>query len=176
MSFTYRDAGVADAAEVQAVFIESFDGVFRHLYDPADYDYFIAKLGVDAFARELADPAYAFRVAETGGRIVGFCKLGPPSLPYDPSGRTCIELRQLYLLDEAKGTGIAATLTDWAVAEARRRGAVELWLSVFSDNHRARRFYAARGFAEVGEFKYMVGNHADDEILCQLKLDARAHG
>ena len=84
----------------------------------------------------------------------------------------CIELRQLYLLDEAKGTGIALALTDWAVAEARRRGAVELWLSVFSDNPRARRFYERYGFKEVGEFKFMVGNHADDEFLCRLKLDA----
>ncbi len=45
-----------------------------------------------------------------------------------------------------------------------------MWLSVFSDNHRARRFYAARDFVEVGTFKYMVGNHADDEFLCRRML------
>ena len=104
------------------------------------------------------------------GRLAGYCKLGPPSLPYDPEGRRCIELRQLYLLDSAKGTGIADVLTGWAIAEAKRRGAEDLWLSVFSANPRARRFYARHGFEEAGEFKFMVGNHADDEFLCRLRL------
>ena len=170
MSPTYRDGAPADAATVRAVYLESFDAIFRHLYAPDDYDAFIDGQSEAAFAAQLGDPAYPFRLAEIDGRLVGFCKLGPPSLPYDPAGRTCIELRQLYLLDQAKGTGVALALTDWAVAEARRRGAAELWLSVFSDNPRARRFYARYGFEEVGEFKFMVGNHADDEFLCRLKL------
>ena len=35
---------------------------------------------------------------------------------------------------------------DWALDEARRRGARQLYLSVFIDNHRARRFYERYGF------------------------------
>ena len=170
MTVSYRDAVPADAATVRPVYIESFDAIFKHLYAPEDYDIFIGGQSEAAFAAQLGDPAYPFRLAFMDERLVGFCKLGPPSLPYDPAGRTCIELRQLYLLDEAKGTGIALELTDWAVAEARGRGAAELWLSVFSDNPRARRFYARYGFEEMGEFKFMVGNHADDEFLCRLKL------
>ena len=172
MSVTYRDGVTGDAAAVQGVYVESFDGMFRHLYADEDYQAFIAGQNVDAFRDQLADPAYAFRLAEIDGRLVGFCKLGPPSLPYDPAGRGCIELRQVYLLEDAKGTGVGVTLIDWAIAEAKRRGKVELWLSVFGDNHRARRLYARYGFEEVMPFKFMVGNHADDEFLCRLKLDA----
>ncbi len=170
MTATYRDACTADAAAIRAVYVESFDAIFRHLYAPADYDAFMAGHSEAAFAAQIGDEAYAFRVAEVDGRMVGYCKLGPPSLPYDPAGRRCIELRQLYLLEIAKGTGVAAALMDWTVVEARRRGAEDIWLSVFSDNPRARRFYARYGFEEVGEFKFMVGNHADDEFLCQLRL------
>ncbi|QXQ06306.1 GNAT family N-acetyltransferase [Sphingosinicellaceae bacterium] len=171
MTATYRDGTVDDAAAVRAVYIESFDGMFRHLYAAEDYNAFIAGQGEETFRGQLGDPAYAFRLAEDDGRLVGFCKLGPPSLPYDPVGRGCIELRQLYLLEAAKGTGIGVVLMDWALAEARRRGNAELWLSVFGDNHRARRLYARYGFEEVRPFKFMVGNHADDELLCRLKLD-----
>ena len=170
MTAVTRDACVADAAAIRAVYVESFDRVFRHLYAPADYDAFMAGHTEDVFARQLDDEAYAFRVAEAGGRLVGYAKLGPPSLPYDPEGRRCIELRQLYLLEDAKGTGTAAALMDWTLLEARRRGAEEMWLSVFSQNPRARRFYARYGFEEVGEFKFMVGSHADDEYLCRLRL------
>lgn len=170
MSVTYRAATPADAAAVHATYLESFDAIFRHLYVPADYDAFIAGQSAAVFRDQLGDPAYACHLAEAGERLVGFVKLGPPSLPYDPGGRASIELRQLYLLEVAKGTGVAVTLLDWSVAEARRRGAVDLWLSVFSENQRARRFYARHGFAEVGAFKFMVGTHADDEILCRKTL------
>ena len=44
-----------------------------------------------------------------GDEAVGYAKLGPPSLPFEPTG-TPIELRQFYLRKAAQGTGLAATL------------------------------------------------------------------
>lgn len=170
MNATYRDPCAADAAAIQAVYVESFDAIFRHLYAAADYDLFMAGHSVDAFAGQIADEAYAFRVAESDGRMVGYCKLGPPSLPYDPEGRRCIELRQLYLLEAAKGTGVAGALMDWTIVEAKRRGAEDIWLSVYSENHRAQRFYDRYGFEKAGDFEFMVGNHADPEFLYRLRL------
>lgn len=170
MSPGYRDATAADAPAIRAVYLESFNAVFQHLYAVEDYDAFIAGQTEATFRAQLEDRAYAFRLAQAANGPVGFCKLGPPSLPYDPAGRTCIELRQLYLLDAAQGTGVANALMAWAFDEARARGAAEMWLSVFSGNPRARRFYARHGFEEVGQFKFMVGNHADDEYLCRRRL------
>ena len=42
---------------------------------------------------------------------------------------------------------------DWALDEARRRGAEELYLTVYTDNHRARRFYERYGFEAVGPLR-----------------------
>jgi RimJ/RimL family protein N-acetyltransferase len=84
--------------------------------------------------------------------------------------RPAILLDQLYLLSAHKGTGIACELMDWTLAEAARRSAQELYLTVFTENHRARRFYARYGFEEVGPYTYMVGNHADDDIIMRLAL------
>ena len=53
---------------------------------------------------------------------------------------------------------------------ARRRGAGEIYLSVFVDNHRARRFYERYGFEPVGRYDFMVGTHADEDIIMRLKL------
>ncbi len=167
---TYRDACTADAAAIRAVYVESFDAIFRHLYAAEDYDAFMAGHDEAAFAGQIANEAYAFRVAESDGRMVGYAKLGPPSLPYDPEGRRCIELRQLYLLETAKGSGIAGALMDWTIVEARRRGAEDIWLSVYSENYRAQRFYDRYGFQQMGAFEFMVGNHADPEFLCRLRL------
>ena len=57
-----------------------------------------------------------------------------------------------------------------ALDEARRRGGAHLQLTVYVDNHRARRFYDRRGFAEVGRYDFMVGNHADEDIIMRKPL------
>ena len=66
--------------------------------------------------------------------------------------------------------GIAATLMDWALEEGRRRGKAHMQLSVYVDNHRARRFYEKRGFVEVGHYQFKVGNHIDDDRVMRVAL------
>jgi RimJ/RimL family protein N-acetyltransferase len=38
-------------------------------------------------------------------------------------------------------------------------------LSVYVDNHRARRFYERHGFEPVGRYDFMVGSHADEDLI-----------
>jgi ribosomal protein S18 acetylase RimI-like enzyme len=84
--------------------------------------------------------------------------------------RPALLLDQLYVLKEHHGAGIAQALMDWAFAEAGRRGAEELYLTVFVDNHRARRFYDRLGFEAVGRYDFMVGSHADEDIIMRKSL------
>jgi diamine N-acetyltransferase len=165
----YRDAAVADADALAALFAASFSDTFGHLYDPADLASFLADQSPADWARELADPAFAVRVAESDGAMIGFAKLGPPHLPF-VSGPGAIELRQLYILTPWHGRGVAACLTDWLIASARSRRASDLFLSVFVDNHRAQRFYQRYGFEAIGPYTFMVGNHADEDIVMRLAL------
>jgi RimJ/RimL family protein N-acetyltransferase len=56
------------------------------------------------------------------------------------------------------------------VAEAKRGGLSELYLTVYIDNHRARRFYERYGFVPVGSYEFMVGSHVDEDIIMKLSL------
>ena len=96
-------------------------------------------------------------------------RLGPCSLPIETDARA-IELRQLYVLKEHHGGGIADELAHWAIEEARRRGFEELYLTVYIDNQRARRFYDRYGFEAVGRYDFMVGSHADEDIIMRKRL------
>jgi len=165
----YRDATIEDAAAIDALFRRSFADTFAHLYDPADLAAFFAEFTEAGWRRELADPGFAFRLAEEAGPLAGYAKVGPLSLPAEPAG-PAVELRSFYLLRRWHGAGIAPVLMDWVLTEARRRGAGELYLSVFVDNHRAKRFYARYGFEAVGPYVFMVGNQADEDIIMRLKL------
>ena len=85
-------------------------------------------------------------------------------------GKRVIELKQLYTDPGLTGQGVGALLLDWARAEAFRRGADEIQLSVWNQNEGAQRFYARHGFAKVGDTTFRVGNHIDEEFVFALLL------
>jgi len=164
MTVTYRDATVADAAVLQQLFAASFVETFGHLYRSPDLQEFLDTNSLDKWQDSLAEAQIAIRVAEINGGLAGFVELAPKKLPYETSA-TAIELRRLYLRSSAHGRGIADELMKWALQEANARGAQEIVLSVYVDNHRARRFYERYGFEAVGRYDFMVGSHADEDLI-----------
>ena len=164
----FRDAGPADAAAIDRIFRTSFCDTFAHIYREEDLHAFLADFTLEAWEAELADTTFAFRIAEAG-EPAGFVKLAPLKLPVETDA-PAIELRQLYVLKEHHGAGIAAQLMDWAFGEARRRGAEELYLTVYVENHRARRFYQRYNFVPVGRYDFMVGSHVDEDIILRKSL------
>jgi GNAT superfamily N-acetyltransferase len=169
MSVSYRNATVRDADALSALGTATFVATFGHLYQPNDLAIFLQNHDPEVWTKELADPAFAVRVAELDGKMVGYAKLGPPHLPFEPRGEAA-ELRQLYVLEEMKGQGIAQALIEWIIEQARQRRADNLYLSVFTENHRARRFYEKYGFEPEGTYAFMVGTHADEDIVMRLAL------
>jgi ribosomal protein S18 acetylase RimI-like enzyme len=164
MNVTYRDAMPDDAPALAELFAQSFVDTFGHLYRPDDLAQFLAANTEAAWRGELDDAEVAMRVAERDGELIGFADVGPKKLPFD-AREPVVELRRLYLRKDAHGSGVAHRLMDWVLEEAARRGARELLLSVYVDNHRARRFYERYGFETVGRYDFMVGNHADDDLI-----------
>ena len=167
MTPTYRDAGAADLPAIDRLFRASFAATFGHLYAPADLQAFFARFTPEAWAERLA--TNRFRLAEVGGEPVGYAQLGTVTMPTEhvPGDR---ELRQLYLAEHAKGTGVADALMRWTIDAARAEGAATLFLSVYVDNARAIRFYDRYGFRDVGAYAFMVGDHEDEDRIMRLDL------
>ncbi|QDP19770.1 GNAT family N-acetyltransferase [Sphingomonas xanthus] len=166
---SYRIARTDDAQALAELGAATFTATFGHLYRAEDLAIFLQNHSPAAWRKELGDPAFEVKVAEAGGRMVGYAKLGPPHLPFEPRGEAA-ELRQLYVIEEMKGSGVAHELIRWVIERARVRHADHLYLSVFTDNHRARRFYEKLGFEAEGTYHFMVGDHADEDIVMRLQL------
>lgn len=169
MTIRYRIASIADSAALADLGARTFTHTFGHLYQSSDLEIFLQNHTPANWDKELGDPAFEVRVAELDDRLVGYVKLGPPHLPFEPRGEAA-ELRQLYVVEELKGKGVADELIRWVIDRARDKRADYLYLSVFTDNHRARRFYEKYGFEPEGTYAFMVGTHADEDIVMRLKL------
>lgn len=165
----WRDAGPDDAATLSAIGRQSFVETFGHLYSPENLAAFLENHEPEKWREELADPRFAVRLGYVDGVNAAYIKLGPPSLPFTPP-KDSIELRQFYILRPWQGAGLAPAMMDWALEEARRRGARDIYLSVFTENNRARRFYDKQRFEPVGRYDFMVGTHADEDIVMKRAL------
>lgn len=166
----YRDAVPADGPELAQMARRSFTDTFGTLYRQEDLALFLDQaFGSSGLPADLTDRAYRVRVATEHGRIVGYCKVGPVTFPGEWP-ETAMELHQLYILSDHHGAGLAPVLMDWALDAMRAQGASEVILSVYVDNHRARRFYERYGFEEIGQYTFKVGSHEDDDRLMRLKL------
>lgn len=166
----YRSATPADAAELGAVAARAYTETFVGLYRQGDLDTFLeTAFGPAGLQAHVSDPTYTIRLACAGDTIVGFAKLGPVVFPGDWPERA-IELHQLYVVAEHLGSGVGPALMDWAIDTARAGGGSDLLLSVYVDNHRAKRFYARYGFADVGRYDFAVGRTIDEDRIMRLTL------
>jgi diamine N-acetyltransferase len=166
----YRDAAPADGDELAQVARRIFTETFGTLYRQEDLKTYLDEAyGADGLVGVLDDPDYVVRLATVRGAIVGYCTLGPVAFPGEWTPTTT-ELHNLYILGPWQGSGIAQVLMDWGLDWARGQGATDVLLSVYVDNHRARRFYERYGFVEIGKYAFMVGGHEDDDRIMRLTL------
>jgi GNAT superfamily N-acetyltransferase len=171
MNLVYRNATPGDAAALAGIGAQTFVETFGHLYKAEDLAAFLEIHTEASWAKELADPDLAVLLVEDGANPVAYAKVGPRSLPYEPDS-DAMDLRQFYIVQPWLGAGIAPRMMDWVLDQAKARGAGEICLSVWSENERAKRFYARCGFTYVCPYHFMVGEQADEDEIWRLKLTA----
>jgi len=167
VDITYRVPTLDDIESLAALGSGTFVETFGDLYAPEDLNAFLKEAySVRAIRADIENPLRQYLVAEDDGVMAGYCKIGDGvSLDYDPQGKKVTELKQLYLLPDYFGRGIADHMMQWAEERARKLGADEMLLSVFSENFRAQKFYKRHGFAFHADTIFMVGGHEDHEFL-----------
>ena len=95
MSVYYRGAIAADAGALADIGARTFTHTFGHLYQPDDLEIFLQNHSPENWQKELGDPAFEVRVAECDGSLVGYAKLGPPHLPFEPRGEAAGPMQRM---------------------------------------------------------------------------------
>ena len=172
MSFVIRRAVRDDAEALSRIAIQTFTDTFGHMYPDEDLqDFLRTNYAVDECAKLLADDRYAVWLLEDDGAAIGHALAGSCGLPHADVKPEHGELKRLYLLPQAQNGGWGARLFDTALAWLERDGPRTIWISVWSQNLGAQRFYARWGFAKVAEYEFPVGRVRDHEFM--FRRDAR---
>ena len=171
MSTTIRRATLEDATALAELGATTFVEAFGQLYVQEDLQAFLDQShSVAAYAQVLANPDYALwiaeRLAEDGmPRAIGYAQAGPCGLPHADVRSGDGELKRLYLLKGEQNGGVGRALFDQALAWLERDGPRPLWISVWSENLGAQRFYGRYGFEFAGEYDFIVGEQRDREFI-----------
>ena len=161
-----RRALPTDAAVLAELGAQTFIESFGHLYSQDDLQAFLAEShAATAYAKLLESPLYALWLAEADGEAIGYALAGPCGLPHEDAKAEDGELKRLYVSSTAQGSGVGAKLFEQALDWLEMNGPRTLWISVWSENYGAQRFYGRYGFEKAGEYEFIVGQQRDHEFM-----------
>ncbi len=165
MTWRLRRAEPGDAPALSLVASATFLDTYATVLTGADIvAHCTAKNSIAAFETWLSDPATIVTLAEyePGHAPIGYTVLTAADFPTEP-GPADIELRRIYLLKQAQGTGLGAALMALALEDATAAGRTRVLLGVWDQNTRARAFYERQGFKVIGARQFTVGTTLHDD-------------
>lgn len=172
-----RRATVDDAHTVSRIAVRTFTEGFGHLYADDDLQAFLRdNHEVERQRVILQHPDYAIWLVERDGEAVGHAAAGPCGLPHPQATKNDGELKRLYLLGNEQNGGLGGRLLQTALDWLERDGPRTLWISVWSENLAAQRFYARRGFEFAGEYEFAVGAARDREFMFRRSVSCSLPG
>jgi ribosomal-protein-alanine N-acetyltransferase len=103
-----------------------------------------------------------YLVADDGGRVAGYAGLLGAGWQGD--------VLTLAVAADRWGHGIGSALLDALLAEAARRGCIEVFLEVRADNARAQRLYRRHQFTEIGIRRGYYQPSGVDAVVMKRRL------
>lgn len=141
---------------------QAFTETFGHLYSQENLAAHLNSSCSEAFFANALQQGDTILLACDGDTAVGYAKYGAVGLPVEFHPEDA-ELHRLYVLQSHQGQGVGARLMDAALAAMS--AAPVIYLGVWEENYKARKFYANYGFEDFGTYLYYVGRHVDNELI-----------
>lgn len=124
----------------------------------------------------IQNPQMTFFVAKLKEEFIGYVKLRWDRVPKDMLGAEAfegksidlekpIEIHRLYMMPDFYGKNIAALLLRTSSYFSLQNGFKQMWLSVWTENPRAIRFYEKHIFEKIGFFIFIFGTDEEQDFF-----------
>jgi len=160
-----------DCAAISRLAGETFCLACPENCDKTEMENYIAvHLSENAF-RQMLDSNNLVIIAKQQNGIAGMMVLIPSeeSLP-EIASVPAMQVQKLYVSTDYHGVGVASELINRMVELTREHGYRKAWLTVFSGNKRAIRFYEKMGFITIGTTEFHMGNEVHLDNLMALDI------
>jgi ribosomal protein S18 acetylase RimI-like enzyme len=124
----------------------------------------------EQIASELANPAFRFYIAWINNTAVGFTKIRKDRQPKGITGKKCMEIERIYVLQEFQGFSIGKELMKLVKQIAKEEGDQVIWLQVWQQNEKAIQFYRKSGFVVYETHTFDFGNEIHQDFLLRFDL------
>lgn len=170
-----RPVSPAEAERYATVSAETFFESYAPTADPANIAVHIAReFGEPQQRRELEDrDSTVLAAREPSGDWAGFTTLHADRSADGVIATKPIEIVRFYVRGRWHGRGAARRLMDAAFRLAAERGHDTIWLQVWEENARARRFYEKCGLRAVGTKPFLFGDVLERDIVYARILGGR---
>lgn len=180
--FILRRADITDIDTLsqlcQKTLIETFVEDFAIPYPKKDLEsYLSSSASPQSFAKAINDQKRAVWVIEDtiNGELVAYAMAGPCNADDIPHPDVCSNkhgaINRLYVQRDLQGQGFGQQLMNVILPWLEEQyPSLPIWLTAWSGNIKAQKFYNHYGFSKVGECDYPVGEWKDREFI--MKRDA----
>ena len=163
----------------------TFVAAFEKDNDPVDFAVYInVFFTFDVFKKELNTEGSVFYLVYENSTLIGYFKLNHGKIPHDAlnpipeaipildgqKSPKLTELERFYLIPKTHGQGFATLMMQQAEALTAKKKSTYLWLGVWENNLKARKFYEKVGFTKFAEHIFMIGTDPQTDWLMWKKM------
>lgn len=169
-TLTVRDANNNDIDALSALGAETFADTFAEQYSEHDLNQFlVAAHAPEAYAELISDPRFSVLIADCDSEpAVAYAVVGRCDLPISDMPANSGQILRIYVRRRWQSAGFGSQLLRAAINRLME-SFDRVYLGVYSEHPAAQRFYQRHGFVKVGDYTFMVGDHADAEWIMEWR-------
>lgn len=119
---------------------------------------------------ELNNEFSEFYFAELEGEVIGYLKVNFGGAQTEMQEDKSLEIERIYVVKDYHGKKVGQLLFEKALAIAKSKNFVFVWLGVWERNPRAIRFYEKNGFVAFDKHTFKLGGDTQTDVMMKLKI------
>jgi ribosomal protein S18 acetylase RimI-like enzyme len=155
-----KTAILQDASDIAKIARDTFVLACPSSADPGKIEKYISyNLNTEYFENVISSKAAYIACAFVDGEMAGFVvAIYNSSCESLANFNNAAEIQKLYIRPKFHGKEIAYKLMTSAITEITKPGIDTIWLGVYSNNIKAKKFYSKFGFNVVGKTNFTMGS------------------
>jgi diamine N-acetyltransferase len=166
-----RAASIDDCALITTMGKQTFLESHGHSASPSDINAYInEKYTTTAIGSELSNTNNHYHILFYNNQPAGYSNIVLNSTHSNISLSPVTKLDRIYILQEYVDLKLGAILLEFNMQVAKENGQLGMWLYVWTENHRAVRFYTKNKFTIIGGYDFRISATHTNPNYLMLRL------